>query len=88
MIGDFILTINLQYQNNLYHNSMHAIDVTNSTAFFLENGLDKQLDDFEAVCLIISSLAHDIGHPGLNNGFMMSNRCKLALLCNDSQLYR
>jgi 3',5'-cyclic-nucleotide phosphodiesterase/cAMP-specific phosphodiesterase 4 len=41
MIGDFILTINMQYQNNLYHNSMHAIDVTNSTAFFLENGLDK-----------------------------------------------
>jgi len=31
--------------------------------------------------LIISSIVHDIGHPGLNNGFMMSNRCKLALLC-------
>lgn len=72
----------MSYFNNLYHNSLHALDVANSTGFFLENGLNELLDEFEQACLIISSLAHDIGHPGLNNGFMMSNRCKLALLCN------
>ncbi|CAD8210137.1 unnamed protein product [Paramecium pentaurelia] len=74
LIGEFALKIDMSYFNNLYHNSMHALDVTNSTGFFLENGLSELLDEFEQACLIISSLAHDIGHPGLNNGFMMSNR--------------
>ncbi|CAD8209938.1 unnamed protein product [Paramecium octaurelia] len=86
LIGEFALKIDMSYFNNLYHNSMHALDVTNSCGFFLENGLNELLDEFEQACLIISSLAHDIGHPGLNNGFMMSNRCKLALLYNDQSV--
>ncbi|CAD8126773.1 unnamed protein product [Paramecium sonneborni] len=86
MIGDFALKLDMQYHNNFYHNSLHALDVANSTAFFLKNGLDDQLDEFEYACLIISALAHDLGHPGLNNGFMTSNRCKLALLYNDSSV--
>jgi len=60
---------------------MHAIDVANSTAFFLDNGLMDFVDDFDAACLILSSIAHDVGHPGLNNGFLTTNHCSLALLC-------
>ncbi|CAD8121988.1 unnamed protein product [Paramecium sonneborni] len=86
MIGEFAVKIDMLYHNNLYHNSMHALDVTNSTGFFLENGLNELLDDFEQACLILSSLAHDIGHPGLNNGFLTSNKCKLALLYNDQSV--
>lgn len=47
MIGEFALKIDMSYFNNLYHNSMHALDVTNSTGFFLENGLNELLDEFE-----------------------------------------
>ncbi|CAD8087700.1 unnamed protein product [Paramecium primaurelia] len=86
MIGDFALKLFMQYHNNLYHNSLHALDVANSTAFFLKNGLNEQLDEFEQACLIVSSLAHDLGHPGLNNGFMTTNKCKLALLYNDQSV--
>ncbi|CAD8198956.1 unnamed protein product [Paramecium octaurelia] len=86
IIGDFALKLFTQYHNNLYHNSLHALDVANSTAFFLNNGLNAQLDEFEFACLIVSSLAHDLGHPGLNNGFMTTNRCKLALLYNDQSV--
>ncbi|CAD8072365.1 unnamed protein product [Paramecium primaurelia] len=74
LIGEFALKVDMSYHNNLYHNSMHALDVTNSIAFFLENGLNELLDEFEQACLIISSMVHDIGHPGLNNGFMIINR--------------
>jgi hypothetical protein len=52
------------------------MDVTNSAAFFIECGLNKILTDFEIACLIISSLAHDIGHPGLNNSFMVNSKSK------------
>ncbi|CAK91621.1 unnamed protein product (macronuclear) [Paramecium tetraurelia] len=86
LIREFALKVDMSYHNNLYHNSMHALDVTNSTGFFLENGVNEMLDEFEQACLIISSLVHDIGHPGLNNGFMMSNRCKLAMLYNDQSV--
>ncbi|CAD8159980.1 unnamed protein product [Paramecium pentaurelia] len=85
-LGEFSVKIESLYQNNFYHNSMHAIDVANSTAFFLQNGLSTLIDDFQATCLLISSLAHDIGHPGLNNGFMTANRCRLALLFNDQSV--
>lgn len=50
------------------------MDVTNSAAFFLENGL--QVTQFEAACLIISSLSHDVGHPGFNNGFLVASQSK------------
>lgn len=58
------------------------MDVTNSAAYFLDCGVKEILTDFEVACLIISSLAHDIGHPGLNNSFMVNSKSKQALLCN------
>lgn len=75
------MKVDKSYFLNLYHNSMHALDVMNSSAFFLDNGLNHLIDEFEQACLLISSLTHDIGHPGLNNGFLTTNKCKLALLC-------
>lgn len=74
IIRDFSFKLESLYKYNFYHNSMHAIDVANSTAFFIENGFSTFIDDFDIACLIISSLAHDVGHPGLNNGFMVSNK--------------
>ena len=43
---------------------MHASDVTNSIGFFLVNGLQEIFTHFELSCLVISALAHDLGHPG------------------------
>jgi 3',5'-cyclic-nucleotide phosphodiesterase/cAMP-specific phosphodiesterase 4 len=57
------------------------MDVTNSSVFFLDCGIKEILSDFEVACLIISSLAHDIGHPGLNNSYMVNSKSKQALLC-------
>ncbi len=49
------------------------MDVTNSATYFIECGLNKILSDFEIACLIVSSLAHDVGHPGLNNSYITLN---------------
>lgn len=43
----------------------------NSCAFFALNGLTNKIGEFEVACLLISALAHDVGHPGFNNGFMV-----------------
>ena len=33
--------------------------------------------------LIIASVIHDVGHPGVNNRFLVYNREKVALVYND-----
>jgi hypothetical protein len=68
---EFFRLMDACYLDNPYHNSLHAIDVANSTIFILECGLRQYLNEFEVACLLISCLAHDLGHPGYNNGFMV-----------------
>ncbi|CAD8201045.1 unnamed protein product [Paramecium pentaurelia] len=81
---EFCHRIEQFYMQNPYHNSLHAMDVTNSALFFLENGL--HITQFEQCCLIISSLSHDVGHPGLNNGFLVASQSKQALIYNDQSV--
>jgi 3',5'-cyclic-nucleotide phosphodiesterase/cAMP-specific phosphodiesterase 4 len=44
--------------------------------FFIEAGLSEIVSEFEKACLIVSAIAHDLGHPGLNNGFMVATKSK------------
>lgn len=76
---------------NPYHNAMHAVDVANSVGFFLINGLTNIFNQMECSSLVISALAHDLGHPGLeiNNFFIKNFRleqrffgCYQKPLCN------
>ncbi|KAJ1778704.1 3',5'-cyclic-nucleotide phosphodiesterase [Coemansia sp. RSA 353] len=40
----------------------------------------------DVMALIIASLCHDLGHPGLNNAFMVRARTQLAELYNDQSV--
>ncbi|RYP36817.1 hypothetical protein DL767_003207 [Monosporascus sp. MG133] len=41
------------------------------------------LKPFEALTLLISAIGHDVGHPGVNNGFLIVLNAPLAQLYND-----
>ncbi|KAI1856185.1 uncharacterized protein JN550_013893, partial [Neoarthrinium moseri] len=41
------------------------------------------LRPFEALTLLISAIGHDVGHPGVNNGFLVTLNAPLAQLYND-----
>ncbi|KAI1078422.1 HD-domain/PDEase-like protein [Whalleya microplaca] len=41
------------------------------------------LRPFEALTLLISAIGHDVGHPGVNNGFLVVLNAPLAQLYND-----
>ncbi|KAK8140542.1 3'-5'-cyclic-nucleotide phosphodiesterase regA [Apiospora sp. TS-2023a] len=41
------------------------------------------LKPFEALTLLISAIGHDVGHPGVNNGFLVVLNAPLAQLYND-----
>ena len=41
------------------------------------------LKPFDALTLLISAIGHDVGHPGVNNAFLVSLNAPLAQLYND-----
>ena len=61
------------HSSNAYHNSTHAADVLQSTAYFLQRSRVKPLVDSldEAACLIAAAI-HDIDHPGKTRSVVLS----------------
>jgi hypothetical protein len=41
------------------------------------------LGPFEALTLLVTAIGHDVGHPGVNNGFLTKLNAPLAQLYND-----
>ena len=41
------------------------------------------LGPFESLALLITAIGHDVGHPGVNNGFLTTLNAPLAQLYND-----
>ncbi|KAI8095635.1 hypothetical protein BDF21DRAFT_406378 [Thamnidium elegans] len=48
-----------------------------------EDHLKKLLRPVDILALLMASLGHDVGHPGVNNGFMITTATPLAVLYND-----
>ncbi|KAI9258036.1 hypothetical protein BDA99DRAFT_515078 [Phascolomyces articulosus] len=121
----FVFDIYNSYHNsNPYHNFRHAVDVLQSTYYFLckmgvLEPMDKEITDATSAChqegymhrccsnedkdelqhhrklckdllqpmdilgLLMASLGHDVGHPGVTNMFMIQSGTPLAVLYND-----
>lgn len=55
-----------------------------SLFYFYQNSELKQFSSkLDITCLLISSLGHDAGHPGLTNRFLIASRDKIAMQYND-----
>ena len=84
----FLNLVSSQYlPTTLYHNNMHGADVCQSVSlYFLNSNAEKILQTtlLDLLSIIIASLGHDLGHPGLNNNFHINARTELALTYNDS----
>ena len=48
-----------------------------------DSAYSKLLRPFEAMTLVISCIGHDVGHPGVNNLFLVTLNAPLAQLYND-----
>ncbi|CAD8106543.1 unnamed protein product [Paramecium sonneborni] len=74
------------HKENLYHNVIHAFDVTHTVYFFIEKCNFKEigkLSKLDYSILLLSAAAHDVDHPGLNNIFLNNTRHELAMTYND-----
>jgi ankyrin repeat protein len=68
-----------------YHNWMHAVDATLAMNVMLDlcvTGL--YFTAYERFALAVAAVAHDIGHPGMNNQFLAQTSHPLAVRYNDS----
>lgn len=48
-----------------------------------KSAVEALLMPFEALTLLITAIGHDVGHPGVNNGFLVTLNAPLAQLYND-----
>nr|XP_037272595.1 high affinity cAMP-specific and IBMX-insensitive 3',5'-cyclic phosphodiesterase 8B-like [Rhipicephalus microplus] len=83
-IRNWLQLVESHYLDNPYHNSTHAGDVMQATAYFLLKLRKKDIFDplDEAICLI-SAVVHDIDHPGRSSQFLTNSDNELAILYND-----
>jgi hypothetical protein len=72
-----------EYLHNPYHNAAHAADVTQAMAIMINMGLSDRLTHLEKLSLVLAAAVHDLGHPGVNNQFLVQTRNHWALVYND-----
>ncbi|GAA5801576.1 hypothetical protein HPULCUR_007024 [Helicostylum pulchrum] len=93
---------NSYHSSNPYHNFRHAVDVLQANYYFLckigaiepmcpmirsEDPMIKQLlEPIDIFALLMASIGHDVGHPGVNNNFMITTSTPLAILYNDKSV--
>jgi hypothetical protein len=83
-LNKFVTACENQYMPNPYHNHSHSTDVEHAVSRMLKLvHADLFLSELEQFSLCISALAHDLGHPGLNNPFLIETQHDLALRYND-----
>mmetsp|Transcript_35539 Transcript_35539/g.101042 ORF Transcript_35539/g.101042 Transcript_35539/m.101042 type:complete len:893 (-) Transcript_35539:173-2851(-) len=80
----FVGAVEREYLPVPFHNFAHAVDVTHGTARLMNIiSSESFLTDLEQYVLLIAAVAHDLGHPGVNNGFLSEVGHELALQYND-----
>ena len=84
-MDNFMRELSVRYlKTNTYHNFHHACDVMHTTyRLMMVSKLHLVLSDLEAFSMLVAAIAHDVGHIGVNNAFLVKTRHDLAMLHND-----
>jgi hypothetical protein len=65
----------LYHAENPYHNDLHACDVLCSINYFIQQStMSDLITSLEYVAITISAAAHDVGHLGLNNRYLIRDQ--------------
>jgi len=81
----FVHAAEKEYKDDaMFHNFAHASDVVHAVARMMNvMCADAFLTELEQYCLLIAAIGHDLGHPGVNNGFLSEVSHELAVQYND-----
>jgi len=86
IMQNWLTLIEANYHSaNSYHNSSHAADVLQATAYFLEkDNVSNYLDNLDSIICLIGAIIHDVDHPGRNSAYLCNSGSDLAILYNDT----
>lgn len=80
----FLTELSNKYLDNTYHNFKHGFDVAHTTYRILNvSQLSLAFSRLEVFSLIVAAIGHDVGHPGVNNAYLIKAKNELALAHND-----
>lgn len=80
----FIAFVYSSYRANSYHNFQHGVDVMQSIWYFTRLAeFDFKLRPLEHFALLVAALAHDVGHFGFKNKFVIDSGHPLSIIYND-----
>ena len=84
-LTNFIKELSVKYiKDNKYHNFHHGCDVMHTTfRLIIVSKLQTVFSNLELFSMLIAALSHDVGHPGVNNAFLVKTRSDLAMFHND-----
>lgn len=86
-LEQFIMNVRSRYNPNPYHCFRHAFDVIQTSYSVLTSfNAAKYLTHLDILALLIAALAHDIGHPGMNNAYQVASLSDLAVQYNDKSV--
>lgn len=83
-LNKFVINCESRYMPNPFHNFSHALDVEYATARAMR--LINAQEFLSEPCmfwLMLASIAHDLGHLGVNNQYLVETSHELALKYND-----
>mmetsp|Transcript_26682 Transcript_26682/g.48256 ORF Transcript_26682/g.48256 Transcript_26682/m.48256 type:complete len:432 (+) Transcript_26682:2-1297(+) len=80
----FVVACEAEYPRNPFHCFSHAVDVVVTSALFMTRiEASNFLQGTAQFAVLVAGFGHDLGHPALNNAFLIETANELALTYND-----
>uniref|UniRef100_A0A0G4G7D7 Phosphodiesterase n=1 Tax=Chromera velia CCMP2878 TaxID=1169474 RepID=A0A0G4G7D7_9ALVE len=70
-----------------FHTDTHGTEVANSMSFLLQvSGAARHAEPVDFAGSLIAAMAHDVGHPGVTNRYLVATTSPLAIQYNDESV--
>ncbi|KAJ3380186.1 High affinity cAMP-specific and IBMX-insensitive 3',5'-cyclic phosphodiesterase 9A [Entophlyctis sp. JEL0112] len=80
----FLIKVRDSYNNNPFHNFKHCFCVSQMMFGILHvSGVHQKLKPIDKLILLLSTIGHDLDHPGFNNAYQINAGTDLAIVYND-----
>lgn len=87
VLRNFLVQIDKLYQKQPYHNAKHGTLVAHTMSLLCRTlGLFREMNALGVGSCLVAGLCHDVGHPGRNNNFFVSEMSAVSILFNDASV--
>lgn len=84
VLKSFLTEVSGKYLVNSYHNFQHGFDVAHTVYRLITvPNLNSVFSHLEFFALLVAAVGHDVGHPGVNNLYLVKAKNELAIRHND-----